>query len=81
MAYPKSRSASAELHQGMVDGTYKQVSPNRGGDIDPATYEARRDLSDVWTGIHEAVVKELPDARPAVTPTFCPTPPAQPSAV
>lgn len=78
MAYPKSRSAIDELNQGMIDGTFKQMSPDRGGVIDPATERARRDLNDVWFGRHECPVKELPDAIPAHTPTFVPTPPATP---
>jgi hypothetical protein len=81
MAYAPHRSAIDELNQGMIDGTYKQVAPNRGGQIEPATYAARKDLHDVWYGIHEAAVKELPDALPAHTPTFVATRPARPEAV
>lgn len=77
MAYPRSRSAIDELNQGMIDGTYKQVSRDRGGDIDPATWAARRDLPDIFYGIHEAPVKELPDGLPAQTPTYQATPQAQ----
>lgn len=79
MAYARSRSAIDELNQGMIDGTYKQVSRDRGGVIDPATWAARKDLHDVWYGIHELPVKELPDALPAHTPTYQPTPAPQPS--
>lgn len=78
MAYPKSRSAIDDLNQGMIDGTYRQVAPNRGGVIEGATQAARKDLSDVWYGIHETPIKELPDAIPAHTPTFQPNPPASP---
>lgn len=78
MAYPQSRSAIDELNQGMIDGTYKLVSRDRGGVIDPATYESRKDLSDVFYGLHEAAIKELPDALPAHTPTTVSTPPASP---
>ena len=61
----------------MIDGTYKQVNRDRGGDIDPATYAARKDLTDVFYGVHEIPVKEMPDALPAHTPTFQATPQAQ----
>ncbi len=77
MAYPKSRSANAELNQGMIDGTYKQVARDRGGVIETTTYANRRDLADIFYGIHETPVKELPDGLPAHTPTFVPTPRAQ----
>jgi hypothetical protein len=76
-AQPK-RSAINELNQGMIDGTYKQVSRDRGGVIEPTTYAARADLSDVWYGIHECTPKELPDGLPAHTPTTVSTPPASP---
>jgi hypothetical protein len=76
MAYPQHRSAIDELNQGMIDGTYRQVNKDRGGVVEGATYAARRNLADVWYGIHEAAVKELPDALPAHTPTFVATPPA-----
>lgn len=75
--YAQARSALDELNQGMIDGTYKQVAPNRGGVIDPETWAARKDLVDIFYGIHESPVKELPDALPAHTPTFQNTPPAQ----
>jgi phage tail protein X len=78
MAYPRTRSAIDELNQGMSDGTYKQVSRDRGGVIEPATYAARKGLSDIWYGIHEATIKELPDALPAHTPTTVSTLPASP---
>jgi hypothetical protein len=61
------------MGQGMIDGTYKQVARDRGGVIDPCTLRARRDLDDVWYGIHEASVKELPDALTAATPTYAAT--------
>ena len=78
MAYPKPRSANDELNQGMIDGTYRQIVMNRGGVIDPATYATRRHLNDVWYGLHEVDVKEMPDALPARTPTYVATPPASP---
>jgi hypothetical protein len=76
MTYAPQRSALNELEQGMIDGTYKQVSPNRGGDIEPTTHDARRDLDDAWYGIHEALVKSLPDGLASVTPTYQATPEA-----
>lgn len=81
MAYAPRRSANDELNQGMIDGTYKQVAKDRGGVVEVSTYAARKDLFDVWYGIHEAPLKELPDALPARTPTFVATPPARPEAV
>ena len=60
MSYPKTRSLNAELDQGSIDGTYKQVNPDRGGVVETATAEARRDLSPRLYGITEATEKELP---------------------
>lgn len=74
MAYAKPRSAIDELNTGMIDGSYRQVVKDRGGDVEGATYAARRDLYDTWYGIHEADVKELPDAMPAHTNNFVATP-------
>jgi len=68
--YAQPRSAREELHQGMVEGKYKQVSPNRGGEIDSATWRARSSLYDTWTGIHEAAHKCTPDCRGVITPTY-----------
>jgi hypothetical protein len=79
MAYAPSRSAVDSLNQGMVDGKYRQVNNSRGGVIDPATEDARRDLCDVFYGLHERAIKTLPAGGQAVTPTFCPTAPATPS--
>lgn len=77
MAYPQHRSAIDELNTGMIDGTYRQVNKDRGGVVEGATYAARRDLHDLWYGIHEAAVKELPDALPAHTLNYVATPEAR----
>jgi hypothetical protein len=66
---------NSELAQGSIDGTYKQVSRDRGGFIEPSTYDARRDLFDLYFGFHEAPVKRLPDNTHRSTPTYQPTPP------
>lgn len=74
MAYPTARSMNAELAQGQIDGKYKQVSRDRGGFIEPATYESRRDLNDLYFGFHEEGLKRLPDGRQRMTPTYTATP-------
>lgn len=73
MSYAPSRSCVRELEQGMVDGTYKEAARDRGGVVEGTTMRARADLCDTWYGIHEAAVKELPDALTAATPTYQPT--------
>jgi hypothetical protein len=60
MAYAKTRSLQAELAQGEIDGSYKQINPDRGGVVETMTAEARRDLSPRLYGIAEAEEKELP---------------------
>lgn len=62
MAYPQPRSVNSELERGMVDGTYKQVNPNRGGYIvEGLTRMARSQMSIRLYGMVEAPVQALPD--------------------
>jgi len=68
MAYASPRSANAELHEGMTDGKYRKVVMDRGGLVEPCTYDARMDLTDGFYGIHEEPLKMLPDGRHCRTP-------------
>jgi hypothetical protein len=62
MVYPASRSENKALEDGMSDGKYKKITPNRGGVVDTAMVaKVRGDLHDIWFGIHEAAIKTLPD--------------------
>jgi hypothetical protein len=70
MAYPKTRSLQAELAQGEIDGTYKQVNPDRGGVVEVTTWESRKDLSPRLYGITETPDKELPDGSGKVTSPY-----------
>ena len=60
MAYPRARSCVAELATGSIDGTYKQVIKDRGGEPEIATGEARKDLPHGKMGVVEAARKETP---------------------
>lgn len=81
MAYAAPRSMNASLSEGMTDGKYKQVRQNV-ANAEPSTYLARRDLDDVWYGIHEAKVKVAPDLlQHADSPDFVATPLANPDAI
>lgn len=60
MAYARPGSVNDELRLGAVDGTYKQVVKDRGGDVETATYGARRDLSVGLYGIVELADKNVP---------------------
>jgi hypothetical protein len=60
MAYARARSTTAELHTGTIDGKYKQVIKDRGGEPEVATGEARRSLSIGKYGVVEAARKESP---------------------
>lgn len=79
MVYPAPRSMNHDLEAGMSDGKYRKIVANRGGIVEAdATVAARRDLYDVWYGMHEAPVKVLPDAtvdRNSIG--YVPTPQAQ----
>lgn len=76
MSYANSRPLGGEMNEGLTDGGYKKISRDRGGSVDPATYAARSDLSDVWHGIHEANSKQRPDGQTVRTPGYVPNPPA-----
>lgn len=73
MAYAPHRSMNAELSEGMTDGKYKKVVQNRGGFVDPTTYQERADLNDRWYGIHEQDKKALPDTLVTRTPNYVST--------
>lgn len=74
MAVNTSRSQNAELAEGATDGVYKKIVTDRGGRVDTATWESRRDLSDAHFGIHEARVKSIGDGTLHVTPDFVENP-------
>lgn len=69
MSYPALRPKRSEFLEGATDGAYKKAIMNRGGFVEPQTYEDyRADLADTWHGIHEAVVKTSPTGGQGVTP-------------
>lgn len=70
MAYPPSRSMNSDLYEGMTDGKYKKIITNRGGVVDPLTYESREALNDIWFGIHETPDKVLPDGTRCTTTDY-----------
>ncbi len=80
MAYAKPRSANNDLRLGMVEGGYKMAVKDRGGVVEALTYEARRDLTDGWYGIHEAQTKMTPDGQMVHVPCTTSTPEASPEA-
>lgn len=62
MALPHGNigSVNDELYLGATDGTYKQVAKDRGGQVETATYDARRDLSVTLYGVVELADKNVP---------------------
>ena len=61
MARPEiTRSANSELARGAVEGSYKTVNKDRGGVVEMATWDSRRELSKKF-GIFEAPIKVQPD--------------------
>ena len=77
--HPNLRSMGAELNQGATEGSYKTVIKNRGGVVEDTTVRSLEDLSDVYFGIHEELVKQRPDGKSVTTPYFRHTKPVQPS--
>jgi hypothetical protein len=79
MGYAPMRSMNAELDTGLADGRYKQVIKDRGGFPEGATEGARRDLHDMWYGIHETPRKQLATLDgPRRTQGYTATPEADP---
>jgi hypothetical protein len=75
MGRAPSRSANAELGQGMTDGSYKQVIKDRGGLVETGAWEQRKQLSTAVYGIVEKPEKECPDmVGPVRTPYTIDTP-------
>lgn len=74
MSYANQRSLTEEVNEGLTDGSYKKIVRDRGGVVEATTHDARRDLADVWYGIHEAQTKARPDGHAVNTPNFVPTP-------
>jgi hypothetical protein len=69
MAYARTRSANAELNQGMIDGSYKQIIKDRGGDVELATWYARDELAhNILFNICEPDMYDLPDVQKFVSP-------------
>lgn len=73
MVYPVSRSMNNDLSEGMTDGKYKKVSPNRGGTVEHTAQTERADLDDLYFGIHEKQVKVAPDGLLHATPQYIAT--------
>ena len=74
MALPPLRNMNAELVEGATDGSFNNVIQNRGGSVEPSTYQIRQVLDDVYYGIHETNPKDIPGMagyRP--TPNYVPT--------
>jgi hypothetical protein len=75
VAVNQSRSLNADLAEGMSDGKYKKIVENR-ANAEMATYLSRRDLNDVYYGIHEVNPKVLGDGTIHGTPSYVATPAA-----
>lgn len=74
------RGMNTELELGMVEGSYRMVVKDRGGIVEPTTYEARQNLHDVYHGIHEAAAMHTPDGSHTHNPYYVATPKADPEA-
>lgn len=64
MAINLSRSLNGDLHEGMTDGRYRKVVPNRGGEVEETFKANRTGLNpDIYDHILvEQSAKTLPDA-------------------
>lgn len=70
MAYAPSRSMNGDLNEGATDGKYKKFVQDRGGAIDPATVQSRKDLEGTWFGVTEKQPKVRGDGKIVSTPNY-----------
>lgn len=61
MAYAPERSRNGSLKNGMTDGTYKKINPDRGGFVERTTELARQALNADTYAYQEYPAKEQPD--------------------
>lgn len=69
MATAPERSMNAEMAEGSTDGSYKKLLQNV-GNVGRDARTDRRDLNDIWFGIHESPTKVTPDGKVVRTPNF-----------
>jgi hypothetical protein len=60
MAYPALRSCNDGLREGSTDSVYKKYAQDRGGFVELATAEVRRQMSGLWHGFNEISPKASP---------------------
>lgn len=65
--HAKHRSANNELHYGVLDGVYKDSSPNWANIQIDNSAPVRRQMDHIWHGFNEAGTKYLPDGRSYTT--------------
>lgn len=61
MSHAPERSRNGSLKNGMTDGSYKKLAPDRGGFVETTTQEAREALNPMTYGYQELPFKEQPD--------------------
>lgn len=61
MAYAPERSRNGNLADGMTDGSYKKLNPDRGGFVESTTQDARAILNPTTYAYQETPYKEQPD--------------------
>jgi hypothetical protein len=55
------RSQNQDLKLGSVEGKYKMLAKDHGGEVESTTVDAREDLSWIWYGVTQCDVMDLPD--------------------
>ena len=68
-------SVNEDFKLGSIDGSYKQAVKDRGGVVETATYDARKDVAAAY-GINECPDKELPAAGGKFKYPYEPTTPS-----
>jgi hypothetical protein len=62
-----------DLETGMVEASHRMVVKDRGGIVEQTTWEARKELSDTYHGIHESASMHTPDGLRTTDPYYVPT--------
>lgn len=61
MSHAPERSRNGSLKNGMTDGSYKKLNPDRGGFVETTTQDARANLNPTTYGYQEDMYKVEPD--------------------
>lgn len=63
MAVNDSRSMNMDMRLGALDGKFKSVTPNRGGDVDPTAAYVRKEELNIQYNVQEPPASVMPESH------------------